>query len=336
MRGVAPSTPVMARGVTVPMWGMVLFAALSLLGISYIWYRGNSLHEVQEQMRQLELRSQQLSLELEAQKARNETYGVETVEVQQNLKLLESELNRLRAKVKLPPVKLVPTSPASQPPKAEPTKPGPKGAGEPVDPGDLLLSLRSQMGNFSAELEYTANTIYNPLPSEPVRIARAQQIEVQKPNLKLSDLKPLPALPKLPEVASNTIPSGVPLSIATQITSTFGYRSNPFSGNNYEFHNGLDFAAPMGAGVHATAAGTVSELGWNRIFGLMVMIDHGNGYYTLFGHLSATYVHKGQKVQEGTLLGAVGSTGRSTGPHLHYTVFRYGSAVDPSPFVGLN
>ncbi len=333
MRRLAPS-PVMARDVSVPLWVLVLACALALLGISYVWYRGNSQRDLQEQMRQLELKAHGLTLELEAAQARNEIYGVETVQVQQNLKLLESELNRLRGKVKLPPVKLVPSAPASQPPRIDPnTKPGPKGAGEPVDPGDLLLSLRGQMGNFSAELEYTADTIYNPLPNEPVRIVRPRpQARIEKPKIQLTDLKTLPALP---DRSTLTLPSGVPLHISTQITSTFGYRSNPFSGNNYEFHNGLDFAAPMGTPVFATAAGTVSELGWNRIFGLMVMIDHGNGYYTLFGHLSDTYVQKGQQVEPGTALGAVGSTGRSTGPHLHYTVFRYGSAVDPSPFVGM-
>lgn len=186
MRQLLAPSPVMARRVTVPLWSLVLIGAFGLLGLSYVWYRGKSASELQEQMRQIELKSHQLSMQLEAQQARNETYGVETVQVQQNLKLLQSELNRLRAKVKLPPVKLIPAAPVSVPPKAEPTTKAPKGAGEPVDPGDLLLSLRSQMGNFSAELEYTADTIYNPLPSEPVRIAQPRPVvQVEKPNIQI-------------------------------------------------------------------------------------------------------------------------------------------------------
>ncbi len=68
----------------------------------------------------------------------------------------------------------------------------------------------------------------------------------------------------------------------------------------------------------------------------MVLIDHGNGLHTLYGHLSSSYVEKGQMVEQGRLIGAVGSTGRSTGPHLHYSVYRYGVAVDPLLFIGKN
>jgi murein DD-endopeptidase MepM/ murein hydrolase activator NlpD len=308
-----------------------------LLGLSYVWYRGNTQTQMQMQIKELELQAKTLQFKLEAEQARSDTYSVEAVQMQQDLKVLESELNRLRVKVKLPPVRLVPNIPKSQPqqqPKADPSNP--RGAGEPVDLGDLLLSLRSQMGNFSTELELVADTIATPL-TDPRPQRRRLSGGLQKPGIALSDLRALPPLRstvgELPPSYDSFIPSGVPLLSETRVTSNFGYRGNPFNGRGAEFHNGIDFAAPMGTPVYATASGMVSEVGWNRIFGLMVMVDHGNGYHTLYGHLSRTYVERGQRVGQAAPLGEVGSTGRSTGPHLHYTVFRYGSSIDPAPFV---
>lgn len=309
---------------TLPLWlvGMVLAVMVGVvLGLSL---RLIGLRETQGQLRGLELQARKLQLELEAEKSKSETYGLEGVQLQQNLKLLESEINRLRAKVKLPPVQLVPL-PASPPPKSDKA---PKGAGQPIDVGALLLSLRSQMDNFSAELEDTAYSIENPLPNDPAPRPRRKRIVLPDANIQLSKLTPVPDYAK-------SMPSGIPLVTETHITSTFGYRSNPFGGRSYEFHNGMDFAADAGTSVYATAAGQVTEMGWNPIFGLMVLIDHGNGLHTLYGHLSSSYVAKGQQVDQGSLIGAVGSTGRSTGPHLHYSVFRYGAAVDPGPYVGM-
>ncbi len=119
----------------------------------------------------------------------------------------------------------------------------------------------------------------------------------------------------------------------TSITSLFGYRTNPFEGTNSEFHNGYDFSASMGTPVYVSGDGVVSEMGVNKIFGLMVLVDHGNGYSTLYGHLSVARVERGQKLIRGMQVGDVGSTGRSTGPHLHYSVYHYGIAVDPAPFL---
>lgn len=324
------------------MWTVVIGGSLLLLGLSYVWYRGNTQAQMEAQIRELELQAKSLQFKLEAEQARSDAYSVEAVQVQQDLKVLESELNRLRSKVKLPPVRLTPNIPNAQPgvqpgvqPKADPSSP--RGAGEPVDLGDLLLSLRSQLGNFSAELEVVADTIATPLiDPRPLR-RRNFSTGLQKPGVALSDLKALPpvrsSVGRLPTAWDSFIPSGVPLLSETRVTSTFGYRGNPFSGRGAEFHNGIDFAAPMGTPVYATASGTVSEVGWNRIFGLMVMVDHGNGYHTLYGHLSRTYVERGQRIGQAAALGEVGSTGRSTGPHLHYTVFRYGASIDPAPFV---
>jgi murein DD-endopeptidase MepM/ murein hydrolase activator NlpD len=114
------------------------------------------------------------------------------------------------------------------------------------------------------------------------------------------------------------------------ITSPFGWRSNPFGGSP-EFHQGLDIAAPSGTTVTAAAGGTVIMAQWYGGSGNYILIDHGGGYSTGYGHLSAIYVSNGQSVKRGQAIGAVGSTGASTGPHLHFEVRIDGKPVDPAP-----
>lgn len=114
------------------------------------------------------------------------------------------------------------------------------------------------------------------------------------------------------------------------ITSPFGWRPNPFGGAP-EFHQGLDIAAPTGTTVTAAAGGTVIMAQWYGGYGNYILIDHGGGYSTGYGHLSAIYVTAGQSVQRGQAIGAVGSTGQSTGPHLHFEVRIAGKPVDPAP-----
>jgi murein DD-endopeptidase MepM/ murein hydrolase activator NlpD len=114
------------------------------------------------------------------------------------------------------------------------------------------------------------------------------------------------------------------------ITSPFGWRSNPFGGGP-EFHQGLDIAAPLGTTVTAAAAGTVIMAQWYGGYGNYILIDHGGSYSTGYGHLSAIYVSVGQTVARGQAIGAVGSTGQSTGPHLHFEIRIAGKPVDPAP-----
>jgi murein DD-endopeptidase MepM/ murein hydrolase activator NlpD len=103
-------------------------------------------------------------------------------------------------------------------------------------------------------------------------------------------------------------------------TDSFGYRGNPFGGGGSEFHPGQDIAAPRGTPVFAPADGMVVEAGWKNGYGQTVVIDHGNGLTTRYGHLSKVEVAVGQELKRNEELGLVGSTGRSTGPHLHYEV----------------
>lgn len=104
-----------------------------------------------------------------------------------------------------------------------------------------------------------------------------------------------------------------------RLSSFFGNRKHPIF-NNTRFHNGLDIAAPYGTLIGAARDGVVVSAGWNGGYGKAVSIDHGDGYKTLYGHMSVIYARPGQKVKAGKIIGRVGSTGLSTGPHLHFTL----------------
>ena len=130
---------------------------------------------------------------------------------------------------------------------------------------------------------------------------------------------------------SISVPSVKPINMAT-FTSGFGVRSDPFRGSA-AMHAGIDLAAPSGTAVYATADGTIDRAEWFGGYGNCVEINHGKGVATRFGHLSRILVHPGQRVHRGDLIALVGSTGRSTGAHLHYEVRIDGHAVNPVPFL---
>jgi hypothetical protein len=128
------------------------------------------------------------------------------------------------------------------------------------------------------------------------------------------------------------VPYRKPVIGEVEFTSGFGVRSDPFLGRP-AMHTGLDFRAQMGDPVRATANGKVASSGWAGGYGRMVEIDHGNGLSTRYGHLSEISVKVGDVIKIGQVIGAVGSTGRSTGPHLHYETRIDGDAVDPQKFL---
>jgi murein DD-endopeptidase MepM/ murein hydrolase activator NlpD len=128
------------------------------------------------------------------------------------------------------------------------------------------------------------------------------------------------------------VPYRKPVIGEVEFTSGFGVRSDPFLGRP-AMHTGLDFRASMGDPVRATANGKVVSSGWAGGYGRMVEIDHGNGLSTRYGHLSEIGVKVGDTIRIGQVIGAVGSTGRSTGPHLHYETRIDGDAVDPQKFL---
>jgi murein DD-endopeptidase MepM/ murein hydrolase activator NlpD len=128
------------------------------------------------------------------------------------------------------------------------------------------------------------------------------------------------------------VPYRKPVIGEVEFTSGFGVRSDPFLGRP-AMHTGLDFRAATGDPVRVTANGKVASSGWAGGYGRMVEIDHGNGLSTRYGHLSEINVKVGDVVKIGQVIGAVGSTGRSTGPHLHYETRIDGDAVDPQKFL---
>lgn len=113
----------------------------------------------------------------------------------------------------------------------------------------------------------------------------------------------------------------------------YGWRRDPIDGSR-EFHKGVDIVAPTGTPVRAAADGLVTAAGRTAGYGSMIHLAHGYGLATRYGHLSKIVVNPGQRVKRGDLIGYVGSTGRSTGPHLHYEVFRAGAQVDPRKYLG--
>lgn len=167
------------------------------------------------------------------------------------------------------------------------------------------MTYPSRAGNQTAERPALVNDI--------VIISRAEETA---PIRKLGAQK-----------TGNNIPSIWP--VVGTLRSGVGMRNNPFGGSSVEYHKGQDIAAPMGTPINATADGVVVVAGWVGGYGNGIYIDHGNGITTRYGHLSRIDVVVGQTVKQGGHLGLVGSTGRSTGPHLHYEVRINGQPTSP-------
>jgi murein DD-endopeptidase MepM/ murein hydrolase activator NlpD len=119
--------------------------------------------------------------------------------------------------------------------------------------------------------------------------------------------------------------------VAGQVSSRFGSRPDPFTGE-VRYHEGIDLAADIGTPVAAAMNGTVRSTGLNPIYGKFIILQH-DGYQTLYGHLNRILVDQGQKVVQGARIGEVGNTGYSTGPHLHFGIYRGGAPVDPLRFL---
>jgi len=134
----------------------------------------------------------------------------------------------------------------------------------------------------------------------------------------------------LGEIAEH-VPSIMPAD--GKIVSGFGMRRDPFT-FAWKMHTGVDIANVPGTPIRAAASGVVVDAGWVGGYGLAVRIDHGNGVETVYAHLSRVVVQRGQTVKKGELIANMGSTGRSTGPHLHYEVRLGGRPVDPAPYLG--
>jgi len=132
-------------------------------------------------------------------------------------------------------------------------------------------------------------------------------------------------------MAEETSPEGRPIKRGW-ISSFFGMRTNPFTGKS-EMHKGMDFAGKMGSKVYAVAGGVVTWSGPRYGYGNLVEVSHGNGYVTRYGHNASNLLNVGEAVKKGQVVSLMGSTGRSTGPHVHFEVLKHGKRVDPLKFV---
>lgn len=149
----------------------------------------------------------------------------------------------------------------------------------------------------------------------------AQKAEAGNPS---SDKKASPPEPLNPEQSS--------MPVNGQVSSGFGYRKHPISGNN-QFHHGLDIAAPLGNEIHPIRAGEIIFSGAQPGYGNVVIVDHGSGLVSKYAHNSLNLVKEGDKVDSKTVIARVGSTGYSTGPHLHLEVRYKGESIDPKGFI---
>lgn len=179
-----------------------------------------------------------------------------------------------------------------------------------LDPGQMIRASRSAMGG----------------PLELVSTRRGNQLDPRFERLALS-LARMEAL----ENSLDGIPQFTPAA-RWSISSGFGYRRDPFTGRT-AMHTGLDFKAGYGSPIYAAAQGTVTFVGTKTGYGKVVEVSHGNGLLTRYAHMSAFRAKVGQDVAAGDIIGAIGSTGRSTGPHLHFEVRNNDRALNPRPFL---
>jgi murein DD-endopeptidase MepM/ murein hydrolase activator NlpD len=152
-------------------------------------------------------------------------------------------------------------------------------------------------------------------------------------NWKRADVLSQPGVARLPAGPQVSVPSLRPVTLtALNFTSGFGVRSDPFR-HSAAMHAGIDLAGPVGTPIYATADGVVNKAGWGNGYGNLVQISHGAGMETRYGHMSRIMVAANTRVRRGQLIGLMGSTGRSTGSHLHYEVRIDGRAVNPVPYL---
>lgn len=176
------------------------------------------------------------------------------------------------------------------------------------DTGKRPFGMDLKLNKISSLLDYSLNEVSDSKVSMTELKARVKEIQDR----------------------FSSTPSTWPLR--GRIMSGFGWRSSPWRG----FHAGIDIQASYGAPVRATAPGIVSYAGWRQGYGRTVEIDHGHGFKTLYGHNSRIYVRAGEKVNKGMVVSAVGLTGYTTGPHLHYEVQKNNIPLSPVAFLNLN
>lgn len=221
---------------------------------------------------------------------RNQTLTETAGEVLLEIETLDDELEALRQRAGLPE-NAVPGSPRN----LERSQGGARYA---VPAEDLLNLAKSRVPDLNQDLEANVRPALEATLAEEIARAAA-------------------------------IPNAKPLAGKLDVSSEFGLRRNPFGRRGYEMHSGIDFRGPVGTPIYATADGTVTAAAYNGGYGRQVVINHGYGFVTSYAHMSTIQVEAGIKVKRGEVVGTLGSTGRSSGPHLHYEIHYEGKPVNP-------
>lgn len=159
-------------------------------------------------------------------------------------------------------------------------------------------------------------------------------INILKSTNRYADIEPLiPILKKYPYIY-NSIPMGTPLKEKYTISSSFGSRYHPVD-KVTKFHAGIDLVSEYASTVHATADGKVIFAGRKGGYGKCVIVEHRNGFKTIYGHLTIYYTKKGKEIKKGTVIGFLGSTGKSTGNHLHYEIQKNNNSINPIQWMNM-
>ncbi|MDR0643637.1 MAG: M23 family metallopeptidase [Treponema sp.] len=194
-----------------------------------------------------------------------------------------------------------------------------------------VLSIPNQDGiMYKGKRNDTLKDIAEKYKTDKISIAEIQAVNEIFADRLMENVSLFIPRVKMPDTVLKEISGDLFLwPVRGRASDTYGYRANPFGGGGREFHNGMDISAPTGTPIWAAMAGKVIFVGYNASYGHHVIITHSNNYKTLYAHMSATRVNWGAYVGAGERIGDVGSTGRSTGPHLHFTVYKNGVTVNP-------
>lgn len=190
-----------------------------------------------------------------------------------------------------------------------------------------LNSVKSIPTKENKSINYERPTISTGLnlggPSSPFELSNVSDSEESEMEIQLADIERTSDPAFLPKMWAHL----------GKINNEFGFRRNPFGKRSYEFHGGMDIDGNKGDIIVAPANGVVSKAGWQGGYGNLIEIDHGNGLKTRYGHLSKVDVKIGDNVQRSQPIGLIGSTGRSTGPHLHYELRLNDKTINPRRFL---
>lgn len=210
--------------------------------------------------------------------------------------------------------------------------------------GQHMISLQHRVEQLAAKVHGLVSGARERFPVEQgqrasmggpaIPVTEANASSLMQGELSLLDERLASLLPQLESTLEREVarPAGMPVDGGFQVSSNFGLRNNPF-GKGHEFHSGMDFPGDTGSPVKATAPGKVDEAGHGGAIGNFVAIEHGYGYRSVYGHLSRVLARPGETVSKGQVVGLLGNTGRSSGPHLHYALQYRGRTINPAPYV---